>query len=133
MISMPYVAENLQSLFVSYCSSVFDPVINSISSTNIRLPSSYPPMDMMLQWSSSVSFMIFSRYILNSVGDKSHPCRTPIDVLEKVPVLLLTQTAQFIFFINIFDYCNNIFYILYTYYVLISYTCFHRMKNIFSI
>ena len=68
-----------------------------MSSSNLSLYSSYPPMAIVLQWSSSVSCMVFSRKMLNIVGNKIHPYRTPTDIFKNIPVLLLTKMEMFFF------------------------------------
>ena len=54
---------------------------------------SRPTMLTLPSWSSNASHMILSRKMLKRVGERRHPCRTPIVVLNQFPVLPLNRTA----------------------------------------
>ena len=58
----------------------------SMSSTNRRLVLFLPPMLTFLSCYSRASDMIRSRKMLKRVGDREHPCLTPIVVLNHSPI-----------------------------------------------
>ena len=75
------------SASVIVCSSLSEPAIRSISSTNLRLLNCLLPIDMLDSWFVTESSIIFSRNILNRTGDNKHPCLIPTVVLNFVPIL----------------------------------------------
>ena len=66
-------------------------------SANLRLQILYPPMAMIEVWLFRMSCIILSKKILNRVGDRKQPCRTPTDVRNKSPLVSLTITALLAF------------------------------------
>ena len=95
--SIPYAAEQLYNLSASCCNYGMYPAIKSMSSSNLRLQILYPPTAMVEVWLFRVSCIIFSDKILNRVGDRRQPCRTPTDVRKESPLVSLTITALLAF------------------------------------
>ena len=84
LTSIPYTDDHVSSLYVSCCSSVvsccsssFEITIRTMSSVN----SDYIYCNHLLK--STRLAWLFSKNMLKSVGDKSHPRRIPKDILKK--------------------------------------------------
>ena len=96
LTSIPYAADQLYNLSVRCCNSGINPAIKSMSSEDNRLRILYPPIAMVFR----MSCIIFSKKILNRVGDRRQTCRTPTDVRKKSTLISLTITALLAFYIG---------------------------------
>ena len=64
-----------------------------MSSAKRRLEMRRPPMEVVLWCSCRVSLMMFSRKMLNRIGESRQPCRTPTVVGKCSPISSLRRTA----------------------------------------
>ena len=92
-ISMPYFLEAVSKHSASASSSSSSPASPSMSSANRKLVMVLPPM-MTVPWCfSRASAIMSSRNMLNRVGDKIHPCLTPMVARNQSPSVPFTSTA----------------------------------------
>ena len=59
-------------------------------------------------WFFRVSYILFSKKILNRVGDSRQLFHTPIDVRKKSPFVSLTITAHYIVYVIVITLLNTI-------------------------
>ena len=92
-ISIPNAQTALSRVPIRHPNSSSVPASPSMSSANRRLVMFLPPILTVPLWSLSASSIIRSRKMLNSVGERRHPCRTPTVVWNHSPTFLLWKTA----------------------------------------
>ena len=99
-ISMSYFMEAVSKHSASASSSSSPPTSPSMSSANRKLVMVLPPM-LTVPWCFSRAYVIISSInMLNRVGDKIHPCLTPMVVRNQSPSVPFMSTALVAFSYN---------------------------------